>query len=255
MSNSLSKGTALVTGASRGIGTVYADRLAKRGYDLILVARSEARLKELSTRLTSETGRSATPLLADLNERAEFLLGGISMTDEHSLVSADHFDRDLYTSSYTGERALNAAIVKAEISESFEEYLEIFDAFYADDVEVNSEAHEEPIRGKARVRSLLFNFLVPLHVMAELGGLSVFIRGTAIAGNGDAAGVTHSEWTLELVGVSGRTCTLSWRALRKWNGSRVVFEHHYEQQESGGPLTLDDLSFNAAKPDPLSTIQ
>ena len=65
---------------------------------------------------------------------------------------------------------------------------------------------------------------------------------------GDVADQTYSEWTLELVGVSGTACTLSWRALRKWNGSQVVYEHHYDQQQIGGPLTLDDLSFNAAKP-------
>jgi uncharacterized protein len=69
MSNS--KGTALITGASRGIGAVYADRLAKRGYDLILVARSEAPLKALSERLTRETGRSVTPLPANLNDKAD----------------------------------------------------------------------------------------------------------------------------------------------------------------------------------------
>jgi short-subunit dehydrogenase len=71
MSNSRSKGTALITGASKGIGAVYADRLAKRGYDLVLVARSESRLKALSARLTSETGRSVTPLRADLNDKAD----------------------------------------------------------------------------------------------------------------------------------------------------------------------------------------
>ena len=49
------------------------------------------------------------------------------MTKEHSFVAGDYFDRDLYTSSRTQERALNSAIVQAEISESVEEYLEIFE--------------------------------------------------------------------------------------------------------------------------------
>jgi short-subunit dehydrogenase len=70
-SNFPSRGTALITGASRGIGAVYADRLAKRGYDLILVARNEDALKTLSARLTSETGRSVALLPADLNDKAE----------------------------------------------------------------------------------------------------------------------------------------------------------------------------------------
>lgn len=70
MSSSPAKGTALITGASRGIGAVYADGLAKRGYDLILVARNAARLKALCACLASETGRYVTPLRAELNDKA-----------------------------------------------------------------------------------------------------------------------------------------------------------------------------------------
>ena len=166
------------------------------------------------------------------------------MNSELGFISTGNLDRDSYTSSQTGERALNAAIIQANISESFEEFLEIFDEFYADDIEVSSETEEEPIHGKARVRSLIANFLVPLHIMAEIGGLLISIRQTAIPG--DAADETHSAWTLELVGVSGRSCTVSWRALRKWNGTRVVYEYHYDHQQSGEPLTSDDLSLYPA---------
>jgi hypothetical protein len=143
------------------------------------------------------------------------------------------------------ERALNQAIVQAEISESYEEYLEIFEEFYADDIEAGNENGEEPIRGKARVRSLVATFLVPLHIMAEIGGLLISIRQTPIPGDA-APDETHSAWTLELVGVSGRSCPVSWRTLRKWNGSHVVYEYQYGHQQSGGPLTSVDLSFNAS---------
>jgi hypothetical protein len=165
------------------------------------------------------------------------------MTTELSFISTDNLDHDLYRSSQARERTLNAAIIQANISDSFEEYLEIFDEFYADDIEVGSETGEQPIRGKARVRSFIANFLVPLHIMTEIGGLLISVRQTAIPGDG--ADKTHSAWTLELVGVSGNSCTVSWRALRKWNGSRVVYEYHYDHQQSGGPLGLADLSFNA----------
>jgi short-subunit dehydrogenase len=86
MNNSPSKGTALVTGASTGIGAVYADRLAKRGLDLILVARNEARLKSLSARLTSETGRSVRALPADLNDRAELAQVEATMRNDPSIT-------------------------------------------------------------------------------------------------------------------------------------------------------------------------
>ncbi len=86
MSNSPSKGTALITGASRGIGAVYAERLAKRGYDLILVARDEARLRALSGRLTTETGRSVSALPADLNDKADLAKVETKLRDDQTIT-------------------------------------------------------------------------------------------------------------------------------------------------------------------------
>src|SRR5262245_2463147 len=86
MSNSPSKGTALITGASTGIGAVYADRLAKRGYDLILVARNGARLQALSARLMKETGRSVIPLQADLNQKEDLAKVESRLRDDQSIT-------------------------------------------------------------------------------------------------------------------------------------------------------------------------
>lgn len=60
--------SALITGASSGIGAAYADRLARRGYDLVLVARNVERMEELAQRLTLETARKVDVLGADLTK-------------------------------------------------------------------------------------------------------------------------------------------------------------------------------------------
>ncbi|MCK3778903.1 SDR family oxidoreductase [Ensifer sesbaniae] len=69
--NTNSKGTALITGASSGIGAIYADRLARRGFDLILVARNRERLNDLANRLADETGRAIEVVPADLGKKED----------------------------------------------------------------------------------------------------------------------------------------------------------------------------------------
>ena len=167
------------------------------------------------------------------------------MIDKHNFAAVGRLDGNAYKSSQAAELNLNAAILRAEIAGSYEEFLEIFETFYADDVEVSSEDSRETIRGKERVRPFLLNFLVPLHVMAEVAGLSISVQQTAIPR--DTANETHSTWRIDFTGIKGKRCTLKWNAIRRWKASRVVFEHHYEHQHIGEPLTPEDLNLDLGR--------
>src|ERR1700722_16037613 len=159
----------------------------------------------------------------------------MSMITQQHLASTNRANRDLYAR----EKVLNSAIIAADISSGWEAYLEIFNAFYADHVEVSDGTESGLVFGREQIRALLSKFLVPLHVMAEIGGLAVRIRESPILG--DTAAETHSAWSMDLIGVPGRVCQISWCTLRRRADSRVVYEGHYDHQQTGGPLTFDDL--------------
>ncbi len=122
-----SQGIALVTGASSGIGAVYADRLARRGHDLILIARHRQALDALAIRLREATGRSVEVVPADLSHKADLdrvaqLLrtnagitvlvnnAGIAMSGDLASADADHLESMILLNVLAPSRLALAAI-------------------------------------------------------------------------------------------------------------------------------------------------
>src|SRR2546425_12475087 len=106
------------------------------------------------------------------------------------------------------DQRLNAAIGHMDIREGFESYLDIVDTFYSEDVEVILGEGTEPVRSRDDLRARLSEFLAPIHMMAEVGGLSVSIRSAAIPGT-DGVG-TDSRWEAKFRATSGTTRTFIW---------------------------------------------
>lgn len=76
------KPSVLITGASTGIGAAYAERFARRGHDLVLVARNVARLEALAARIRDETGVAIDIIQADLTEPADLAAVEIRLRDD-----------------------------------------------------------------------------------------------------------------------------------------------------------------------------
>jgi uncharacterized protein len=81
------KKTALVTGASSGIGQAFSEIFAAEGYDLVLVARSQAKLAEIATELRKRYSITATVLAKDLSEPSS--AGEIYETLEKQAITVD----------------------------------------------------------------------------------------------------------------------------------------------------------------------
>ena len=79
------KPSVLITGASTGIGAVYADRFAKRGHDLVLLARDSVRMEALAGRLRRETGVRVDILRADLTDARDLAQVEARLRDDHRI--------------------------------------------------------------------------------------------------------------------------------------------------------------------------
>lgn len=108
------KGTAVVTGASAGLGKVYADRLAKRGYDLVLVARSKDKLENLATSLRTDYGVAVRTLIADLSAEADLerVASDISADPSITIVAYEAAAAELFAASQNGKSASRYGVGK-----------------------------------------------------------------------------------------------------------------------------------------------
>jgi uncharacterized protein len=104
------KGTAVVTGASAGIGKTYADRLAGRGYDLLLVARRGDRLAAIADELRSKYGVAVETLAADLSVGADLdrVAGVLAGDDRITLLVNNAGTSTLSATADTTREALDA---------------------------------------------------------------------------------------------------------------------------------------------------
>ena len=98
-----SQGTALITGASTGMGAIFADRLAKRGYDLILVARNTDRMTALAEQLHSDTGRQVDVLTADLTNSADLAKAEAALKDNPAITMLVNNATGYYYWKLTGD--------------------------------------------------------------------------------------------------------------------------------------------------------
>jgi hypothetical protein len=125
----------------------------------------------------------------------------------------------------THEHALNAALADLHAGAEYDDCLAIVDRFYAEHVQVSSDATPRRLIGKARVKQALATLLAPLFGTGDVPGRAVSLRFMPIYA--DRQDEHHSAWSLDIVDPTGHS-RVQWSVRRIWRRGLVVHEHFFE---------------------------
>jgi len=144
-----------------------------------------------------------------------------------------------YAAPLIQDKALNDAILSNDISLDFLSFIELCDRHYADEVDLSF--GEEPRRTveKDAIQGMLMNFLFPIHLISEMGGVEVTVEAQHITS--DTPDQQRSFWSVEFQAKNGTRHVMSWKTMRIWVAGKVVAEHLYDQSHEGPAIQYSDL--------------
>lgn len=183
--------TALITGASAGIGKTFATQLARRGHDLVVVARNAERLEQLKTQLEDRYSVSVEVLPADLSERLDIQLVADRLSDASRPV-----DLLVNNAGY----GLKKPFLRNEIRDEEDMLTVLVRA-------VNVLSHAAALAMRERGRGAIVNVSSVAGFMASgtysaaksyvtvfTEGLASELRGTGVTATALCPGFTHTEF-------------------------------------------------------------
>jgi len=137
------------------------------------------------------------------------------------------------------DKALNDAILSNDIGLDFLPFIELCHRHYADEVDLTFEGGPRRTVARDMLQGMLMNFLLPIHLISEMGGVEVTIEAQRITS--DTPDQQHSSWSVEFLSMNGTRHVMSWKTVRIWVADRVVAEHLYDQSHEGPAIQYSDL--------------
>ena len=223
----MNKKTALITGASSGIGTSFAKLLAQKGYDLILTARRESRLNSLATELTQTYGVTAKPLVADLADpaSAQRIYNQTQAWDMDVDLLINNAGFGVYETFHESNEANNTAMIQVMIT-SLTELTRLF-------VKPMVSRNQGGILNVASIGAEIPGLGLAVYAAAKsyvvhfTDILSMELDGTNVTATALLPGATRTEW-MEVAGIE------STEALEKFTmDSMPVAKEGYNALQNG----------------------